>query len=148
MIFDKLLMMSNAQAITASAASTDVIDLGVAADPAVALEGLKLVMQVGTAFTAAGAGTLTVSIESSVDNSAWTTLGSSRVIGKADLTAGAILFPIGLFGIGAGVSMPRYLRAYYTVATGPMTAGTITAGFVLDRQNNRAYASGVPAVSA
>ena len=36
----------------------------------------------------------------------------------------------------------RYLRTNYTVATGPLTAGTFTAFLAHDRQASRAYASG------
>lgn len=142
MIFDKLLMTSNAQVVTVSAASTDVIDLGIASDLAPALEDLKLVCQVGTAF--AGGISLAVSIETSVDNSTWTMLASSRAVPVAALTAGANIGMMSLGSVGAGVTPGRYLRTYYTVV-GTMSAGTITCGFVLDRQSNRPYPGGVVA---
>ena len=41
-----------------------------------------------------------------------------------------------------GATPERYLRLYYSVATGPLTAGAFTAGLVLDVQNSRAYPSG------
>lgn len=148
MIFDKLLMLSNAQAVTSSAASTDVIDFGVARDMFPTLEDLKLVVQVGAAFTASGSATMTIAVQTSVDNSSWTDHMLTRAIAVADLVAGASVAVFSLGGIGAGVSAPRYLRLNYTIATGPMTAGTITAGFVLDRQSNRPYPTGIPTVAA
>ena len=36
----------------------------------------------------------------------------------------------------------RYLRTNYTVATGPLTAGTFTAFLAHDRQASRSYAPG------
>ena len=142
MILDKLLRMSNAQAVTASAASTDVIDLGVLTDIGEGRE-LELLVQVGTAFTAVGAATMTVALQGSVDDSTFTDMAVSRAIGKADLTAGATLLNVSIPPVGAGQAVPRYIRVFYTVATGPMTAGTVTAAILLDRQNNRAYPPGV-----
>lgn len=144
MILDKnLLFMTNA-AITASAASTDVIDLGVLQDlgigddPAIAI--LALITET---FTAAGAATLVTSLQGSVDNSAWTDMAMTNAIGKASLVAGAEICRWDLPSLIAGQSPPRYLRMNFTVATGPMTAGKVTAGLLLDRQYNRGYAPGI-----
>ena len=142
MILDKLLRMSNAQAVTASAASTDVIDLGVLTDIGEGRE-IELLVQVGTAFTAAGAATMTVALQGSVDNSTFTDMAVTRAIPVASLTAGATLFNISVPPVGTGQAHPRYLRMNYTVATGPMTAGTVTAALLLDRQNATAYAPGI-----
>jgi hypothetical protein len=142
MILDKLLLMSNAQAITASANSTDVIDLGVASDIGNG-EDIEILCVVGTAFTAAGAATLQVALQGSTDNSTFTDMVVTRAIGKADLVAGAEACKFRIPPVAAGQNPPRYLRMSYTVATGPMTAGTITAGVVQERQNNRAYAPGI-----
>jgi hypothetical protein len=83
---------------------------------------------------AAGAGTLTVSLEVD-DNSGFssaTTVWTSGAIPKATLVAGYRL-PIEYLPKGIN---ERYFRLYYTVATGPMTAGKITAGLMLDGQDS------------
>ena len=72
MILDKLLMFSEAQAVTATAASTDVIDLspqkGTRRDIVVG-EPLEFGTNVNT--TAAGAATINVQLQTSIDNATW-----------------------------------------------------------------------------
>lgn len=132
MIIDAQNLFSDDQAITASAASTNVIDLGAYGygdhdGPRRA----KILCQVTEAFTADGAATLTVAVKTGTTASTDTTVITTAAIGKASLVAGyqftvEVLLPS---------STSRYLDLYYTVATGPMTAGKITAGMVLDRQS-------------
>ena len=131
MILDKQNLFSDDQAITVTANSTNVIDLG-AADKGPGTP-LEIYIQATEAFTAAGAATLTVSLttDDNASMSSATTLYTSAAIGKADLVAGYVV-PIRALPTGA----EQYLRLTYTVATGPMTAGKITAGIVLDRQEN------------
>ncbi len=91
MILDKLLMFSEAQAVTASAASTDVIDLG-------PIDGTRRDIGVGyplefwatvnTTAAAAGAATVNVQLQTSPDNSTWTTLTSTGDLALSALTAG------------------------------------------------------------
>jgi hypothetical protein len=64
-------------------------------------------------------------------------LGNSGAIGKALLTAGTEVLRVKV-----PLDAERYLRTNYTVATGPLTAGTFTAFLAHDRQASRAYASG------
>lgn len=137
MILDKLLMFSEAQAVTASAASTDVIDLG-------PIDGnrrdigvgypLELFVTVNTTAAAAGAATLNISLQTSPDNSTWTTLASSGDLALSALTAGKRVVSQ---KVPQGVQ--RYLRLNYTVGTGPLTAGAFTAGINLDVDNNSPY---------
>lgn len=144
MILDKLNMFGTDQAVTATAASTDVIDMGVAQDLGVGDDpALKVICQITETFTAAGAATLVAAIQGSVDNSAWTTMAQTGTIAVADLTVGRNILTIDLPSLIAGQALPRYLRMNYTVATGPMTAGKITAGLNLDRQQSRAYPPGI-----
>ena len=117
MIKDKLLELSLSQAVTASAASTNVINQGAA--NALGPE-LMIVCQVREAALAAGAATVNFLIQTSVDE-AFTSpivLFDSGAIGKAALTLNAepvkVKFPHG---------SKQYVRGYYTVATGPLTAG-------------------------
>lgn len=130
MYIDKLLQVSNEQAVTTSAASTDVIDFG-QTDPNVGLDDrTNLVVTVDEAATAAGAATVTFSLQDSADNSTFADVAVTAAIGKATLVAGyqhVIPMP---------TKLRRYVRAYYTVATGPLTAGKFSAQVVAGIQQN------------
>lgn len=124
---DKLLVLSEAQAVTVSAASTNYLDPGVVTNPGVPF---SLDVTVDTAFTSDSAATLTVSIELGTDSTFGTkkTLASTAAIAKADLTKGKqILLPIP--HIFSADSAYTYMRAYYT-ASATMTAGALTAVIV------------------
>jgi DNA polymerase III sliding clamp (beta) subunit (PCNA family) len=98
-----------------------------------------LVVQVDAAVTASGAATVTFSLESdSTENLATsaTVHFTSPAIGKAALTAGSTQLPIKL---PAG-NYERYLGVRFTVATGPLTAGSFSAFLTTDAQSWRAYA--------
>jgi len=127
MLFDVENLFSDRQAVTTTGNSANAIDTGTARD-LLAGEALTLVVQVSTAFTAAGAATLTVALETddNVSFSSATTLLTSPAIPVAALTAGARPVQI---RVPRGAE--RYLRLVYTVATGPMTAGAVIAGLVL-----------------
>jgi hypothetical protein len=134
MIIDKSLQVSDAQAVTASAASTDVIDTGVANRSIGTDTSLALSITVDESATASGAATVTFSLQDSADNSTFADVQASAAIGKADLTAGKQ--PV-LFKLPHGLR--RYVRVYYTVATGPLTAGKFSAQIVMNGQRNVAY---------
>ncbi|MDQ0628068.1 Bbp16 family capsid cement protein [Pantoea agglomerans] len=137
MILDKLLMFSEAQAVTASAASTDVIDLGpidgTRRDIGVGYP-LELFVNVNTTAAAAGAATVNIQLQTSPDNSAWTTLASTSDLALSALTSGKRVWSQ---KVPQGVQ--RYLRVNYVVGTGPLTAGAFTAGINLDVDNNSPY---------
>lgn len=138
MIFDTQNLLSDAQAITVTAASTNVIDLSPIAQGIVRDIGkgkqIPLLIQVVEAFAAAGAATLTVALQvDSVENFASPkTVWSSGAIALADLVAGKVIVPE---YITRGTD-ERYMRLNYTVGTGPMTAGKITAGVTMGNQSN------------
>jgi hypothetical protein len=139
MITDALLRVSNAQAVTTTAVSTDTVDLGVARDIG---EGHDLYMHftVGTAF-AGGTSTEFEVIGSSAANlGSPVVLGSSGAIATAGLTAGKrIAVRINPQIASNGL---RYLGARYTV-DGTNTAGTVTADIVETIQDGlKSYASG------
>lgn len=147
MFLDKQNEFSDAQAVTVTALSTNVIDtLPMTSNPNVSQDlaggggGPYIMFTVPTAFTAAGAATLTITIESdSTANLATspTTHWTSAAIPVASLVAGYQFYvplPIG--------QVERYLGVRYTVATGPMTAGAIDAAVVRDLQAWRSYATG------
>lgn len=138
MIFDQQTLLSDAQAITATAVSTNVIDLGPIKTGIVRDIGkgkqIPLLIQVTEQFTAAGAGTLTVSLQVD-DNEAFSsakTVWTSPALALATLKPGFIVIPE---YIPRGTD-ERYMRLNYVVATGPMTAGKVTAGVTMGNQSN------------
>lgn len=156
MITDNFLRLSGSltagsatgQAVTATANSTNCVDLLQARDIG---EGKELYVQftVGTAFTAGGSATLTPTVIVTADPTSFgtpTTIGTAGTIAVATLVAG-YTFAVRLNPQIASLGL-RYLGAIYTVATGPMTAGTITADIVTEIQDGKKYyASGIPTLS-
>lgn len=129
-ILDAQLQLSAAQAVTASAVSTNTIDLGTSRDIGT---GTKLFAVVGVDTTATAAGAATVRFQ--VITSANANLSSANVISQTDdipianLTAGRkpiviALSPAVLNSLPVG---QRYLGLQYTIGTGPLTAGAFTA---------------------
>ena len=132
MIIDKQLTFSEEQAITSTADSTNVLDLGGANMNTG--EPVEILCQVEEAFTSGGSTTLTVSLVTD-DNEAFssaTTLITTAAIPKASLVQG---FNIPISFLPANVE--RFVKLVFTVATGPFTAGKINSGLVLARQTNR-----------
>jgi hypothetical protein len=143
MITDKLLRVSEDQALTTTAVSTDTIDLSVARDMG---EGGDLFMNF--AVTTALAGGTSVKFE--VITSAAANLGSPTVIGSTDAIVTASL----VAGYNTAVRInpqiaslgQRYLGARYTIS-GTYTSGKVTADVVMDIQDGRKfYPSGVTVV--
>ncbi len=148
MLLDNENLFSDNQdlAIAASTVwSTNCIDLGAAATDNMGntvptdlgkSSRAQLLCQVVQTFTSGGAGTLSVELVSGtgVDgsnniNAGTTVRSTSGVITLATLIAGynvAVAIPVGV--------THRYIQLRFTVATATMTAGKITAGIVLDRQ--------------
>lgn len=130
MITDALLLLSSAQAVTASAVSTNTIDLLQARDLGAGTD-LYAHFTVDVAATAAGAATVTFQIISSAaaNLSSPTVLVQTDAIGKAELTAGRrpITLEIPPSILAAQPIGQRYLGVQYTVATGPLLTGSFTA---------------------
>lgn len=133
MYIDKALQVSDEQAVTASAASTDVIDFG-QANPNVGMDDrASMVITVDVAAAASGDATVTFSVQDSANNSAFADVAVTGAIGKATLVAGhQIVIPM-------PTKLRRYCRVYYTVASGPLTAGKFSAQVVAGIQQNVAY---------
>lgn len=130
MFIDKTLQVSNEQAVTASAASTDVIDFGQANPDLGMTDQCSMVITTDEAATASGSATVTFSVQDSADNSTFADVAVTAAIGKATLVAGyqhVIPMP---------TKLRRYCRVYYTVATGPLTAGKFSAQVVTGFQQN------------
>ncbi|NYT44601.1 hypothetical protein H0A64_07140 [Alcaligenaceae bacterium] len=133
MYIDKFLQVSDDQAVTATAASTDVIDFGQAKPNSGMSDRLSMVVTVGEGATAAGAATVTFTVQDSADNSSFADVISSGAIGKAALALGSqIVLPM-------PTQHRRYVRLNYTVATGPLTAGKFSAQVVTGIQQNDPY---------
>lgn len=142
MIFDRSLLMSNAQAITATAASTDVIDLGAtntvfgAATALVRDIGrgyeIPLRVQVVTAFNNLTSLSVSVQVDDNSSFSSPKTVQISQAIPLASLIAGYVFEEVALI---PGVN-ERYMRLNYTVVGTAPTLGAITGGITLANQRS------------
>ncbi len=155
--YDNTLLLSNAQSLAGAATTViststyDITGAGVGTAPSM-IWGTSTFLQadvmvgrpmylyatVGTAFTAT-ASTLTIVVEAAppaAGNVAgtWVPVYTSAPFAGTALTAGAQLVapipPLAL--IKAGESMPRFYRFRYAEGSGTFSAGTITAGILLD----------------
>lgn len=149
MYVDKQIEFSDSQAVTATAISTNQYDTypignGTVVNATRDLgegEEAYLIVQVDGTATAAGAATVTVTLESSstADLATNPTVHfTSTAYPVAQLTGGKTLFSVHL---PAGLYQ-RYVGVRYTVGTGPLTAGTFSAFVTKDRQLYRAYVNG------
>lgn len=144
MYVDKQAEFSDAQVVTASAISANVMDLisnssgkNVLRDIGTG-QDVYLVIIATAQATAAGAATLTASLESDSVvglGSSPTVHFTTKAFSLAEMAPGAVL---------AAVKLPagdyeRYLGVRYTVATGPLTAGAFDAFLTTDVQAWRAY---------
>ena len=150
MTIDALLLFDpSGTAITGTAASTNILDLGCQRDLGIGSPPLEVEIVIQQTFAAAGAATLNVQIQSSVDNVTWSTLVESSPIPVANLLAGRKILRMDLPAdqptLTAGIG--RYLRLYYVVATGPFTGGTVLSALVLNRNSLPTYASGFNAAN-
>jgi hypothetical protein len=129
-------LFSDAQAITAAAASTNLIDLGANRNLGVG-EDLYVHVNVDVAFTDASSdSTLTVTVETD-DNEAFSSPTTAQTIGT---------FPA-LSAIGASLQpdaiVERYMRLKYTPNNGSLSTGSVTAALVLGIQAYTSYADNV-----
>jgi hypothetical protein len=151
MILDKFLEFSDAQAVTSTALSTNVVDTaplgnGVGTNTVRDIgagEDVYLIVRTLTAATDVGSdATLTVTLESDSDAGLTTSptvhFSTGALAFAAFSPAGTELARIKL----PGGSYERYLGVRFTVASGPLTAGTFDAFLVKDAQSYRSYAVG------
>ena len=97
----------------------------------------KIFCDVGTAMTSTNSATLNVQFQGSTDNSTWTTYVETGAMAATRLTANTRIASFDWPPVPAGVSLPRYVRLNYVVATGVFSTGTIFAGVALElNQNN------------
>jgi len=143
MILDRTGLFSENQAITATSASTNVIDLGKTGTPYGASSALRrdvgrgnpVPLYVGVTETFNNLTSLTITIQTD-DNAAFsspTTAWTSPAYAAADLVPGARhLLPDEL---PVGVN-EQFVRLMYTVAGTAPTTGKVTAGVTFARQTN------------
>lgn len=131
MIFDSTNKFSTEQAVTATAVSTNVIDLGVSLRDIGVGERIPVWIGVDAAFV--GLTSLQVSIETddAESFSAATTVAETGEVLLADLKAG---YQFAIQSIPKN-ALGRYVRVNYTVA-GTGTAGTLSAGVTMGNQSN------------
>ena len=138
--------VTTGDAITVTAISSTVLDLRngslALADEGISGPEIWLVVQVtDNAFTAAGAATLTITLESDTAVG----LGASPVVHFSTAAIGKASLIIGFTAVR--VQLPsdnykRFLGLRYTVATGPMTAGNVVAFLTPDVARNVIYPVG------
>ena len=152
---DNALLLSNAQAITATAASTNLYDVtgsgsgvvppmvfgttGVAGFDIGLADGASTPMAyftVTTAFVSGGGATLQFQIQAAPDNGSgspgtYTTLYTSATFAASTLVAGAQLV-VPVPPIVPGEALPRFYRFNYVVATSTFSAGAVTGGIIIN----------------
>jgi hypothetical protein len=156
MILDALLRFDDASSLAIAAGtqvSANIIDLGITSGIPSSADGggardigigdkpaMKLLVQVVTTFTSAGAATLAIALQGAVDNgagapAAFSTWWSSPAYALDILNAGSRLYDMDMPRPPDGIAIPRYLQMLYTVGAFTMTAGAISSYIVLDRDD-------------
>lgn len=152
-MLDKQLLMSDSQAVTVTAVSTNAVNIN-GGTPAFNSDNLgntmdndpgkspaiDVLITVVEQFAAAGAATLVIALQSDDDpaQGSPTVLMQTPAIGKATLVPG---YQVRLALPPGYAAADKYFGLGFTVATGPMTAGKITAGFI--QRNAKPTAPGV-----
>ena len=141
MIMDRQLLLSNAQAITATAVSTNTIDLATARDVGIG-DNLELFIKVTTALAGGTSVQFAFITSANADLSSATVIVQTPAIPAASLVAGSEWLRIQVPALSQSAAVQRYIGVSYTVV-GTFTAGTVTAGLVLDREGAAHYPSGL-----
>lgn len=134
MIFDRQTLFSNAQAITATAQSTDQIDTGPIMRQRDIGRGAEIPLRIQVVQAFNNLTSLTIAYQVADDTGFSTNLTTvwSTVVPLASLTAGAVIVPDEVLR----GSNRRYHRLFYTVTGTAPTTGQITAGIVMGTQSN------------
>jgi hypothetical protein len=147
MYVDGELRFSNEQAVTASAGSTNLIDLKVAGmNPGVGEPGLWAVFVVTEAFTDSGSdSTVAVTLETDNDVAFGSPTTAVQTVGTfAALSAiGSVL----IVRLQPFSTLERYMRAYYTLANGNLSTGKITSFLTPNVDKWRANAQSVTIIA-
>lgn len=138
MIIDKQMELSNAQAVTVTALSSNVLDLGPVSPIGNSVgynDDLEVYFSIDQTFTAGGAATLNIQMVSADSSDLATNQvvhDQSAAIPVASLVAGSKV----PFKVRIPLDAKRYFGINYVVSTGPFTAGKISARGVTERQTN------------
>ena len=124
-----------ASGIPSSANGGGARDMGIGDDPM-----LKLLVRVGTAFVSAGGATLQLQLQGCIDNGSGgvgtaTTMWTSPAYSIAQLFAGADIANIDVPRPIPGEALPRFLKLNFIIGTSTMSAGTVEATIVVDRDD-------------
>lgn len=139
MILDAQNLFSDAQAITAAAASTNIIDLGSARNIGVG-EPLLIFVTIDTTFADTGSNsTLTVALEGDSTTS-FTPDGSQTLFTIPALAAAGNKYFARISPEMAGNY--RYIRLYFTPNNGDLSAGAVTAGIIKNGDQYTNYPKG------
>lgn len=138
MILDKENLMSYKQAITVTAVSANVIDLGPSHHMGASGSDrpIPLILAIDEAFADSGSdATLRVQVKSSTAEAinANVRIHYDRTFTFAELTQTGIMKD---HSASLPPDVQRYVRTDYTVASGPFTAGKMTVGVTASRQTN------------
>lgn len=138
MIMDAQNLFSDAQAVTATAASTNVMDLGIAGRNLGVGEDMYLVVIVDTTFTDSGSdSTIAVTLETD-DNASMSSPTTLLSLGTfAALTAAGSRL---VTKLPINSAYERYLGVRYTAANGNLTTGAFTAFLTKDIDAYKSYA--------
>lgn len=139
MYVDALNLYSDAQAVTAAAASGNIIDHGAARDLGTGQDVYVVVLCDVAMTDGSSDSTLAVTIETD-DNEAFNSATTAQTIGTfAALSAiGTVL----VAKLQPGAINERYSRLKYTPANGNLTTGSFTAFLTTDIQKWVTYAKG------
>lgn len=129
MWLDKTLRMSEDQAVTATAVSSTVIDLG--ADHEDLGTGLDVFIECRIGADFATNDSIQASLQDSANDSSFADIIAGPVVLVADAIEGKRLL-----GTLVPIGHRRYLRMNYTVAGSNASAGTVDAHIVNDMQTN------------
>ena len=142
MRIDLFNQFSDAQAVTATAISTNVIDANHVSnalkDQGVGGEPLYLRIQIDEAFATATSVTFTLESDDNASLSSATTHWSSGVVLIAALTVGAVVATI---RIPEAATYQRYVGLRYTIGGSNATAGKVTAFLTGNCPAWKAYAT-------
>ena len=141
MLLDTNLQFSDAQALTATAVSTNVVNLVNDRDMGIGTQLALVVIGSGTFASAAGTATLQIIVQFSEDNSTYVDAAESDVMTITQLNDTTpnnepYLFAINLPRPKKGTNtFPQYIRLNYIVGTQSFTAGTVTAFLNIGRDD-------------
>lgn len=141
MLMDKLLEFSSAQAVTAAAASTNIVDLSAVRDIGTG-KSLYVVCVCTVAMTDGSSdSTLAVSLEG--DSTSTITPDATDTLFTFDAVSAAGTVKIAKLDPGSAPLQLRYIQLRYTPANGNLTTGSFTAFLTDNVQKYKAYADAV-----